>query len=724
MPKNNKKKGKPLKKLSATQLQKELLKFFRRHPRKRYNPRQLAKKLQVANNKDSMQHALGQLVEQNQLTPLEDYKYQLKKRSGPPPSVSKQYEGTVDMTQSGAAYIICDGLEEDVRVSANKLNTALNGDKVLIRAWTPRGRKRMEGEVLKVLERATKNYLGTYWKYETYGLVAPHGNIPLDILVQDEDAKGARDGDKVVVNITGWTGGKVQQPKGVVTTVLGPAGSNEIEMKSILINNGFDLEFPKEVLREVDQLPGHISEEEVARRRDMRQTTTFTIDPLTAKDFDDALSVRWLDNGHLEIGIHIADVAHYVREKSALDKEAYERSTSVYLVDRVLPMLPERLSNELCSLRPNEDKLTFSTVVTFDKDGRLQKRWIGRTVTHSDRRFTYEEAQQIMEAGIGPYVQELRELNKLAKMLRKRRFRNGSINFETDEVQFRLDENGVPVEIYRKQRKDAHLLVEEFMLLANRVVAEFIDRKAEKDGKREIPFVYRIHDEPDPDKVEELARFAREFGVEIKTDTPKQIAQSYNRMMKAAEKDPHLKLLAPIAIRTMAKAEYSTENIGHYGLGFAHYTHFTSPIRRYSDVLAHRILYPNLQSGKSYRVNKVPLEEQCKHISQMERRAMDAERESVKYKQVEFMSRHIGEEFDGIISGIIERGFFVEIQASLSEGMVPFDSLKDRYEMQPGGLSFKGMRSGKVYKMGGDVRVRVLRTDLTKRQIDLELVGE
>ncbi len=705
-------------KLTAQQLQREILKMLARQPKKRFNPKQIGQKLNSANNRDSIQHALDKLAETNQIFALGNYKYQVRKAPGKG-LPSREYTGKVDMTLSGAAYIIVEELEDDIRVNPRNLNTALDGDKVRIRAWTHRGRSRMEGEVTEILERAAKRYLGTYWKYENYGLVTPQGKMPYDIQIPIGKELGANDGEKVVVAITGWTKGKYPQPLGEITGVLGAPGSNDIEMKAILINNGFDLDFPDEVMQESQQLSDTILPDELEKRRDMRTITTFTIDPLTAKDFDDALSVEWKENEQVEIGVHIADVTHFVQPKTALDKEAFKRSTSVYLVDRVLPMLPERLSNELCSLRPGEDKFTFSCVFTFDKNLNIKSRWIGKTFTHSNRRFTYEEAQEIIEAKEGAFSKELLLLNKIAHRLRNRRFKKGAINFESDEVQFRLDDDSKPVEIYVKQRKDAHLLVEDFMLLANRSVAEYIDKMQAEQA--EIPFVYRVHDEPNGEKVDELARFASELGFEIDTNSPRSIANSYNRLLKAGEENPGLRVLAPMAIRTMAKAEYTTENIGHYGLGFEHYTHFTSPIRRYSDVLAHRILQLNLIGKEPYRTAKNPLEEQCQHISRMERKAMDAERESVKYKLVEFMEDHIGETFDGFINGIIERGFFVELADSHAEGMVAFDSMPEPVNVSASGLSFKGKRSGRIYKMGDPVKVTIVRADLAKRQIDMHL---
>lgn len=719
MTKNRKTKSKTKgNKLTSRQLKREILKLFRRHPKKRFNPKQVGKKLKVENNKDSIQYAMDRLVEDGKLALLEDYKYKIKRKSFDP-GKRTIHEGEVDMTRTGSAFIICADLETDVHVAAKHMNSALHGDRVRISVWQPRNRNRPEGEVLEVLERANEHFLGTYWHYPKFGVVMPDGNTRLEVVVEPQHIKGAKDGEKVVVQVTEWTETKYRRPVGKITSVLGAAGGNDIEMKGILINNGFQLDFPESVMAESEKLHEEIGEEEISKRWDMREITTFTIDPDTAKDFDDALSIRYLENGECEVGVHIADVTHYVKQGGALDKEAYDRSTSVYLVDRVLPMLPEKLSNELCSLRPKEDKLTFSAVFVFDKNDRIISRWFGKTVIHSDRRFTYEEAQQVLESSQGDFASELKQLNRLAKKLRKKRFKKGAINFETDEVKFRLDEDGIPIDVYVKERKEAHMLIEDFMLLANREVATFITNKGKE---QEIPFVYRIHDEPDPAKVEELATFAKEMGFEMNISSPEEVARSYNRLIEKAREDKGLKLLEPIAIRTMAKAVYSTDNIGHYGLGFDNYSHFTSPIRRYSDVLAHRILEKNLREGQFFRTDKVALEERCEHISRQERKAMDAERESVKYKQVEFIQNHVGETFEGYISGITDRGMFVELQGNRCEGMVSFDSMKEYFEVAESRLRVKGIDTGTVYRMGDSVQVRIIRADLSTRRIDMEMV--
>lgn len=704
------------KKLPANILRDKIKKLFKRHPRKRLNAKQIIRKLKIANSRDAVQDALEKLTQKEILFHIGDDKFRLNIAEKADSTTQNQvFEGIVDMTRSGSAYIRIEDREEDIHVAAKYLNSALNGDKVRINTWQPRGRYKPEGEVLEVLSRASEYFIGTFSKSRRFGFVMPDKlNMPVDIIVYPDEQNGATDGDKVVVKVLHWHNKGLKSPVGSITSVLGKSGGNDIEMKSILINNGFNLEFPSEVMEEAASYSDIIDEAEVRKRRDMRHIPTFTIDPADAKDFDDALSIQYMEDGSCEIGVHIADVTHFVKPQSALDKEAYLRSTSVYLVDRVLPMLPEKLSNGLCSLRPNEDKYTFSAVFTFDKKDKLVNKWFGKTLIHSNRRFTYEEAQTVIETGEGDMVKELADMARVARELRKQRFKKGAIAFESDEVRFKLDEDGVPIDVFLKVRKETNLLIEDYMLLANQSVATFVNKKE----KPEIPYIYRVHDLPNPDKVAEFSLFALEMGIRFHTDTPEQIAKSYNELAKRAEEDESLKVLQPIAIRTMAKAEYSTENIGHYGLGFDFYTHFTSPIRRYSDVLAHRILYKVLE-GQQYRVDKEKLEAQCKHISMMERRANDAERESIKYKQVEFMEKHLGASFEGVISGIIDKGIFVELTASRCEGLVAFDTLDEAFDIKEGRLKAVGLKSGRVFKMGDAVRVVIANADLSQRKIDM-----
>ncbi|MBK6620038.1 MAG: ribonuclease R [Saprospirales bacterium] len=706
-------------KLSAKDLQREILRLFKLDPKKRLNPKQVAKHLKVDNNRESVQHAIDQLVASRHLIGLEDFKYKISPSALPAPE-KRTAEGVVDITRTGSGFIVCEGIEEDIFVPAKAMQSALDGDRVKIALWRARGRRKFEGEVIEIIERATEHFVGIIRISPKFAFVLPDRfNMPVDIFVALENTLDARDGEKVVVKILEWHNEKQRSPIGIVTDVLGASGSSDIEMKAILINNGFQLSFPEKVLKESETLDGAITAEEAAKRRDFRKVTTFTIDPVDAKDFDDALSFRKMDNGNLEIGVHIADVTHFLKPGSALDQEGFKRSTSVYLVDRVLPMLPEKLSNELCSLRPNEDKYTFSAVFEFDQNDRVVGRWFGKTLIHSDRRFSYEEAQEVLENGEGDFASELTILNRIAKKLRGQRFEAGSIDFDADEVRFRLDEHGVPIEVFIKERKDAHMLIEDFMLLANRETATYM---FEKGKEQEIPFVYRIHDEPDPAKVAELAAFAKEMGFDMKVNSPKDIANAFNRLAEQSKLDPGLRLLEPLAIRTMAKAAYSSENIGHYGLGFLYYTHFTSPIRRYSDVLVHRILFENL-GERVNRVNKPFLEEQCKHISMQERKAMVAERESIKYKQVEYMEKRIGEIFEGRVSGIIDRGLFIELVETKCEGMVGFDTMDEPFDIDDSRLRAKGLRSKKVIKMGDLVKVLITGADISRRQIEMELVG-
>lgn len=625
-------------------------------------------------------------------------------------------EGVADFTKHGAAYIICPELGKDVFVSPKHVGNALHRDTVKVR-WYKNKKGSLDGEIMEVTKRSRTEFLGTLKISKNFAYVIPdHDNMPVDIYIPlDNIGDKAQEGDKVVATITRWHGGKLKSPVGLITAVLGQIAGNDMEMRSILLKNGFDIEFPKIVMDENELISDKITDADVAERRDFRSVTTFTIDPLTAKDFDDALSIQKLENGNWEIGVHIADVAHYVKPGTELDREAYRRSTSVYLVDRVAPMLPERLSNGVCSLRPNEDKCTFSAVFELNDNAKVINRWFGRTLIHSDRRFTYEEAQEILEAGEGEYADELRILNGLAHKMRAERYKNGAISFEAPEVQFQLDETGKPIGLKVKERKDAHLLIEDFMLLANKEVAGLIYVRPK--GQPELPFVYRVHDTPNFDKLQELSRFADTLGYKAKFDGPgPNIAKALNKLIADSTGKPESEVLQNIAIRCMAKAAYTTDNIGHYGLGFEHYSHFTSPIRRYSDVLAHRILADYLNKNPR-KWDKTQLEDECKHISAQERKAMECERESVKFKQVEYLQDHIGSEFKGIISGIAGHGIFVEIIENRCEGKITLDKFPEPLDPL-NSLSLKGRKSHKIYQMGDVINIKVLRADLVKKQVD------
>ena len=705
------KRGVKGKKLPPKKLQYELFKAFLRQPKKRLNAKQLAKKLKITNSTSSIRDALHQIESENKITHIKDGKYQLK--TGATPSIVEEvYDGYVDMTRSGAAYIVCEKLEKDVYVPPKRTLLAMDGDQVRVSILKRYG-DRMEGSIVKILKRSTDQFIGRFQSNKNFGFIVPDNRmIPFDIYIYPKDQMDAADGDQVKVKIIDWPAGRNQSPIGKITKILDKTDQHEIMMQSILANQGFDVDFPADVEAAAKKLPRQVGDD-LGQRKDFRNIPTFTIDPITAKDFDDALSYRVLKNGNIEVGVHIADVTHYVKPNSILDKEAYQRATSVYLVDRVAPMLPEVLSNELCSLRPDEESLTFSAVFEFDPSLKLKARWFGKTIIHSKKRFTYQDAQMVLDTGAGIFYDELCGLQKIARHLRKQKFANGAIAFEAPEVLFELDENNHPIAVIEKERLETHLLIEDLMLLANREVATFIAKHQEF----EIPFVYRIHDAPDPQKIEEFSMFLHELNFVFHHQTPTQIRKSFNDLSKQAKQNEVLALVEPLAVRTMAKAVYSTKNIGHFGLAFDHYTHFTSPIRRYSDILVHRILEKNL--NKAYRVNKEKLESNCLHISNQERKALEAERESIKFKQIEFIADHIGETFDGIISGMIDRGIFVSLTESKIEGLVGFETMDEPYFVSENRMKAIGRHSQHTFKIGDPIRVTILETNLEARQVDM-----
>jgi len=630
--------------------------------------------------------------------------------------------GKVDMTADGSAFVVPDDeFEKDIFVSARKLHNALNGDLVKVYIYAKKSGRKNEGEVVEIIKRAKTDFIGVIRISDRFAFVNVDDRKMLhDIFVPLSDLGGAKNGQKVQVSITDWPEG-AKNPIGKIATILGEQGENNTEMNAILAQYGFPLAFPAEVEREANAIPEAVSEEDLRDRRDFRDTVTFTIDPADAKDFDDAISFKKLSNGHYEIGVHIADVSHYVKPNSPLDKEAYSRATSVYLVDRVIPMLPERLSNGVCSLRPNEDKLCFAAVFELDEQANVLTEWFGRTVIHSNRRFSYEEAQEVIETRTGDYTEEILKLNELAYILRDRKFKNGAISFESTEVKFKLDDTGKPIGVYVKERKDAHKLIEDFMLLANKKVAEFVAKMGK--GKKKYTFVYRSHDSPNLENLGNFALFAARFGYKINTKSDKEIAKSLNYLMEDVEGKKEQNVLTQLAIRSMAKAVYTTKKTSHYGLAFDHYTHFTSPIRRYPDVMVHRLLASYLNNEKS--ANEEEYETASSHSSTMEKRAADAERASIKYKQAEYLEENIGNTFTGIISGVTEWGMYVEIIENKCEGMIRLrDIADDFYVLDEKNYCIIGQRKKKKYQLGDEVKVKVKKVDLAKRQIDFSLIQD
>ncbi len=631
-------------------------------------------------------------------------------------------KGRLDISRSGMGFVIADGVEKDIMVRPNDFNRAFHGD--LVRVQVNKGLskdKRAEGKITEVVERKQTEFIGNIQKSKNFAFFIPATEKPIpDFYITDDKLNGAQDNDRVIVKLLSWEKND-KKPVGEVVSVMKSEDENDAAMKEILVEAGFPLEFDKEVLQEVKKLQPEISREELRKRKDCRDILTFTIDPVDAKDFDDAISIRNLDNGNYEIGVHIADVSHFVKPGTLLDKIAYERATSVYLPDRVNPMLPEKISNELCSLRPHEDKYTFSAIFQITNRAEVKHSWIGRTVIHSNHRFTYEEVQDIIEKKEGLHFKPILLLNELAQKFRKDRFRNGAINFSSQEVRFKLDEKGKPLGIVVKESKEAHKLIEEFMLLANRTIAEYISKI--KINKEPIPFPYRIHDTPDDEKLKPFVAFAKKFGYVFDMHDESAVAASFNKLLNDVQGKPEQHVLEQLGIRTMAKAVYTSENIGHYGLGFEHYCHFTSPIRRYPDVLVHRILQECLD--KNLKPDK-KMEDKCKHCSDRERKAMEAERAGNKYKQVEFMKSYLGQEFDGIISGVASFGFFVETVEHKCEGMVTARDLSayDDFRLDEADYALVGMRTKHKFRMGDRVRIKVVAANLSKRQLDYEWVTE
>ena len=629
-------------------------------------------------------------------------------------------KGKLEITRSGIGYVVVSGNDEDVLVRPNDFNTALNGDTVRVKVHKENERSgKREGKITEVIKRKQNDFVGHLQVRANFAFFIPDTDKPMpDIFIPLDKLNGAKDKERVVAKITKWESAN-KKPEGEVLQVILAEHESDIAMKEILAENGFPLVFDEEVLEEALRLPDVISQEEILKRKDMRDILTFTIDPVDARDFDDAISFRKIKTNVYEIGVHIADVSHYVLPGSILDEDAYIRATSVYLPDRVNPMLPERISNELCSLRPNEDKLTFSAVFEINQKGQVKSAWLGKTVIHSDQRFSYEEVQEVIEGKEAKYKDEILLLNELAQDFRSERFKKGAINFSSTEVRFQLDEKGKPIGIIVKESKAAHQLIEEFMLLANKTVAEYIAKI--KVNKKEVPFPYRIHDVPDEQKITPFIAFAAKYGHKFDTSSPAKIAASFNQMLEDVKGKPEQHVLEQLGIRTMAKAVYATENIGHYGLSFEHYCHFTSPIRRYPDVMVHRVLESCLKEEPM--IDK-KMEDKCRHCSEMERSAMDCERAGNKYKQVEFLKEHIGEVFLGVISGVAAFGFWVETVEHKCEGLVTITSLSDYddFRLIETDYALVGRRSGRKFRMGDKVHIKVISANQSRRQLDYEWV--
>ncbi len=704
----------------------EVLDFLKHNDTKAFNYKQLGAAMEINTDSERLEliEVLEALKQQSFVVEKETGKYQVKE--------SKQYiTGTIDFTSQGTAFVVFSESEEDVFIPQYKTGNAMQGDLVKIQLVSRKSGRRKEGDVIEVIKRAKTEFVGTIRINPKFAFVIPDSHkIHVDFFIHPKDIKGAEDGQKVKIKLKEWKTGD-KNPVGVVEEVFGFPGVHKTEMNAIMAEYGLPEHFPENVEAAAKKLNTAITQEEIDKRRDFRDVLTFTIDPVDAKDFDDALSIQKLDNGLWEIGVHIADVTHFLKPGSILDDEAVERATSVYLVDRVIPMLPEVLSNFACSLRPNEDKYCFSAVFQMDDNADISDQWFGKTLIHSNKRFAYEDVQTIIETEEGEYKNEILLLDKLAKKLRAERTKKGSIFFDKAEVKFNLDDNGNPIGVFFKTQKDAHKLIEDFMLLANRSVAEFLG-KGGKNGenpnhqnqkKKDDPknlCVYRIHDTPSDEKMAELRGFVARFGYEMQLGSKQKIAQSINKLLENVKNKKEQGMIEMLAVRSMPKAIYTTKNAGHYGLGFEYYTHFTSPIRRYPDVLVHRLLEARLD-GFKYS-NQEELEKLCKHSSDQERTAAEAERASVKYKQVEFMKDKIGQTFDAIISGVTEWGIYAEIVENKCEGMIKTRDLKgDQFSFDSDNYRYVGKNTGKVYSLGDPVQIVVVDADLIKKQLNFNL---
>mgnify|MGYP001386795698 CR=1 FL=1 len=694
--------------------------LFLANPFKAFNYRQVSKMLGITDKvtRALVNQALESMTKAGSIIELNRGKYKYNPELLADKILKTSVTGVVDMKQTGKAYISVPELDEDVFVAASNTGHALHGDTVKVHLFPMRKGRKTEGQIVEVVQRARTSFVGTVQISGKFAFLVPDDvSIPVDIFIPGESLRNARHGQKAIARMTDWPEHS-KNPFGEIVQVLGQPGNNDVEMNSILATFDFPLQFKPETLKEAERIPVIISAADIASRRDFRDLWTCTIDPPDAKDFDDALSLRKTDGGDWEVGVHIADVSHYVTPGTAIDSEAYDRGTSVYLVDRTIPMLPEKLSNMVCSLRPDEDKLCFSAVFIIDDKGTVLEEWYGKTIIRSKRRYSYEEVQQMIEGAEGDYKDQLMVLNRLATLLREERFRKGSIAFHSQEVKFILDEKGKPVDTYVKEQKEANMLIEDFMLLANRRVAELIGRK--KDDKKPRTFVYRIHDEPNQEKLQKFSEFLNKLGYKMNTGSRKGLAKSFNNLFEQIAGKGEKTMIETIAIRTMAKAVYSTVNIGHYGLAFQHYTHFTSPIRRYPDLMVHRLLERYLAGKPS--VNQNEFEEYCTHSSDMERKAVEAQRASVKYKQAEYLQDKIGQSFNGLISGVSKWGIFVELEGSKCEGMISLKYLDDDfYYLDDDNYRVIGQHYGREFKLGAPLRIKVKHVDLQRKQMDFIL---